>query len=41
MAAVLRNINRWTHRVFLLIGEVSLAAMNRRGHHDGHSALLF
>lgn len=27
MAAVLRNINRWTHRVFLLIGEVSLAAM--------------
>ena len=27
MANVLRSLNRWTHRVFLVIGEVSLAAM--------------
>lgn len=27
MAKALRTVNRWTHRVFLLIGEVSLGAM--------------
>ena len=27
MAQFLRTINKWTHRVFLVIGEVSLAAM--------------
>ncbi len=27
MASALRTINRWTHRIFLVVGEVSLAAM--------------